>query len=154
MRRWLCQFGFGRERGTAGTAAVEFAVLASLLVLLMAAITDLGMAFYRGIQVRNAAQAGAAYAMAKGYNASSIANAIQNATTFSQITASPAPTQLCGCPTTAGITTATCGSICAGGSTAGTYVTASAAGSYTTLISYPLFPNTFNFAVQATVRVQ
>src|SRR5262249_30566012 len=65
MRHWLCQFGFGRERDTAGTAAVEFAVLSSVLVLLMVATMDLGMGFYRGIQVRNAAQAGAAYAMAK-----------------------------------------------------------------------------------------
>jgi len=154
MRRWLCQFAFGRELGTAGAAAVEFAILSSLLVLMMVAVIDLGMGLYRGIQVRNAAQAGAAYAMAKGYNASSMTSAILNATSFSQVSASPAPTQFCGCPTTAGITTATCGSACAGGSTAGTYVTASATGSYTTLMRYPLFPDSFNYAIQATVRIQ
>ena len=37
---------------------------------------------------------------------------------------------------------------------AGTYVTASATGSYATLMRYPLFPNTFNYAIQATVRIQ
>src|SRR5215831_6895991 len=91
MRRWLCQFALGQPPGTAGTAAVEFAILSVLLVLMMVAVIDLGMGLYRGIQVRNAAQAGAAYAMAKGYNASSITSAITNATSFSQISASPAP---------------------------------------------------------------
>src|SRR5437867_11818042 len=148
-RRWLCQLAFGRELGTAGAAAVEFAILSSLLVLMMVAVMDLGMGLYRGIQVRNAAQAGAAYAMAKGYNASSITSAVLNATSFSQVSASPAPTQFCGCPTTAGITTVTCGSTCVGGSSAGTYVRASATGSYTTLMRYPLFPDSFNYAIQA-----
>ena len=154
IRRWLRQFAFGRELGIAGAAAVEFAILSTLLVLMMVAVIDLGMGLYRGIQVRNAAQAGAAYAMAKGYDASSITSAVLNATSFSQVSASPAPTQFCGCPTTAGITTVTCGSTCVGGSTSGTYVTSSAAGSYTTLINYPLFSNTFNYAIQATVRIQ
>ena len=154
VRNRLCQFAFGRELGTAGAAAVEFAILSTLLVLMMVAIIDLGMGLYRGIQVRNAAQAGAAYAMAKGYDASSITSAVLNATSFSQVSASPAPTQFCGCPTTAGITTVTCGSTCVGGSASGTYVTSSAAGSYTTLINYPLFSNTFNYAIQATVRIQ
>ena len=154
MRHWLCRSAFGREFGTTGTAAVEFAILSGLLVLMMVALIDLGMGLYRGIQVRNAAQAGAAYAMAKGYNAGSMTSAIQNATTFAQVSASPGPAQFCGCPTSTGITTATCGSICAGGSTAGTYVTSSATGSYTTLLHYPLFPNTFSYAIQATVRIQ
>jgi len=154
MRRSLCRFAFDRKRGRAGAAAVEFAILSTLLVLMMVAVIDLGMGLYRGIQVRNAAQAGAAYAMAKGYNAGSITSAIQNATSFSQVSASPGPTQFCGCPTSTGITTATCGAVCAGGSTAGTYVTASATGNYTTLLHYPLFPNTFNYAIQATVRIQ
>jgi len=154
IRHLLRQFVFGRELGIAGAAAVEFAMLSSLLVLMMLAVIDLGMGFYRGIQVRNAAQAGAAYAMAKGYDASSITSAIQNATSFSQVSASPAPSQFCGCPTTTGITTATCGSACADGSTARTYVTASATASYRTLLHYPLFPDTFNYAIQATVRIQ
>jgi len=154
MHRSLCQFVFGRETGTAGTAAIEFAIMSGFLILMLIAVADLGMGLYRGIQVRNAAQAGASYAMAKGYNASSISSAILNATTFSGITASPAPISFCGCPSATGVSTVTCGSVCVGGSTAGTYVRASASGTYTTLLQYPMFPETFNFAIQTTVRIQ
>src|SRR5262249_13556951 len=123
MRRALRRFAGGRKFDTTGSVAVEFAIVAATIILMAIAVADLGMGFYRGMQVRNAAQAGAAYAMAKGFSANSISSAIVNATSFSGISASPAPTQFCGCASASGITTASCGSSCGGGVTAGTYVT-------------------------------
>ena len=103
-----------------------------------------------------AAQAGAEYAMLNGFSTSAISGAVTG--TFPTITANPAPTQFCGCPSQSGVTTASvvsppC-SLCADGSKAGTYVSVSAQGTYTTLINYPVIPNSFTFAAQSTVRIQ
>ena len=154
QRRALRWFKSRRKLDTKGTAAVEFSIVAAMLLLMAISVTDLGMGFYRSLQVRGAAQAGAQYAMVKGFSASAITSAITNASSFAAISASPAPTQSCGCPTTSGVTTATCGTVCADGTSAGTYVTASATATYTTLLSYPMFPPSFNFVSQATVRIQ
>jgi len=70
-----------------GAALVEFALVASLLVLMMLPIVDVGMGFYYKTRVMTAAEAGAQYAFAKGwsnnYNSSpqtNICNAVITAT--------------------------------------------------------------------------
>ncbi len=145
----------GREDGVSGVAAIEFAILAPLLIVLLVFTIDLGIGFYRKMQVQNAAQAGAQYAAVHGFNATSVSNAVLSATSFLGIAASPAPSQFCGCPSSTGVTTATCGSTCSSsGSAPGSYVVVTAQGSYNTLFSYPGIPNAFNFTGQATVRLQ
>ena len=144
-----------RFRADAGMAAVEFAFVAPVLVAIIVCTGDLGLAFYRKMQVQNAAQAGAQYVALHGFtDATSISAAVTGATTFSGISASPAPTQFCGCPSTSGVTSTSCTSTCTGGSSPGKYVTVSAQASYTTLISYPGIPSSFTFRAQPTVRVQ
>lgn len=115
---------------------------------------DLGFGFYRSMQVQNAAQAGAAYAITHGFDATAIGTAISSATTFSSIQASPQPIRFCGCAASSGITTATCGSPCADGSQAGTYITVSAQAAYTTILAYPMLPDSYTLASQSTVRIQ
>lgn len=137
-----------------GAAAIEFGVIAPLLVLMAISAVDLGMGVYRKMQVQNAAQAGLEYAIAHGFNATSIASAVTSATTFSGISASPTPTQFCGCASSTGISSISCSSTCSGGATPGTYVQVSAQGSYTTLLSYPGIDKSFNFTAQSTVRLQ
>lgn len=146
----------GRRGGAiGGAAAVEFAFIAPLLVAMLIFVTDLGIGFYRKMQVENAAQAGAQYAAVNGFSTSSVSNAVLAATSFSGISASPAPTQFCGCPTSTGVTAAaSCSSACSGGSAPGTHVTASAQADYSTIFSYPGIPSSYNFTAQATVRVQ
>jgi Flp pilus assembly protein TadG len=139
--------------GTKGTAAIEFGMIVPVLALLFVCTIDLGMGFYRKMQAQNAAQAGAEYAAIYGYNPSSISSAITNATSFS-VTASPSPTQFCACPTSSGVTNATCGATCSDGSTAATYVTASALGTYSPILQYPMIPSSFTFQAQSTVRIQ
>jgi Flp pilus assembly protein TadG len=152
-RRSLRQLIWSTDRGTNGTMAVEFAIIAPALVLMMACTVDLGMGIYRKMQVENAAQAGAEYAIEHGYTGS-IANVVSNATTFSGIIASPGPSEFCGCPSSTGITSAACNSTCPSGVAAGTYVTVSAQGTYNTILPYPVIPHTFTFAAQSTVRIQ
>src|SRR5207248_8021169 len=65
------------------SAAIEFAVVAPLLIVLMIASVDLGMGFYRKMQVQSAAQAGAVYAMLHGFSSSSVTSAVTSATTLS-----------------------------------------------------------------------
>jgi Flp pilus assembly protein TadG len=138
-----------------GAAAVEFAVIAPLLTAMLIFVTDLGLGFYRKMQVENAAQAGAQYAAVNGFSTSGVSSAVLAATNFSAISASPAPTQFCGCPTSTGVTAAaSCSSACSGGSAPGTYVTVSAQASYSTVFNYPGMASSYNFTAQATVRVQ
>jgi Flp pilus assembly protein TadG len=137
-----------------GVATIELSIIAPLLVLALICTADLGLGIYRNMQVQNAAQAGAEYAATHGFAASGIVGAVQAATAFSGITASPEPTQFCGCASATGVASATCGSACSGGSIAGTYVSVSALATYTTLLPYPLLPSSFSLTAQATVRLQ
>jgi Flp pilus assembly protein TadG len=137
-----------------GVAAIEFAMIVPVLLFMIVGVVDLGMGIYADMQVQNAAQAGAQYAIAHGYTASSISTAVTSATSFSGITVSSGPSKFCGCPSSSGVTTATCGSTCSNGTSAGTYVTVSASGTYTTMLPYPLIPSSYTFVHPSTVRIQ
>jgi Flp pilus assembly protein TadG len=141
------------KRGAEGVAAVELSLLAPLLIFMLVATFDLGMGLYRKMQVQNAAQAGAQYAIAHGFS-SSLASVVTGATTFSGISATPAPSKFCGCPANAGVTVADCTSTCTGGTAPGTYVTVSSTGAYNTILPYPMIPNSFTITAQSTVRIQ
>lgn len=154
VRKSLRRFVHIRKDDIRGVALIEFAIIAPILVILMVCTIDLAMGIYRKMQVQNAAQAGAQYAMLRGFNASSISSAVVNATKFSGVSASPGPIQFCGCASSTGVSSAACNSTCSGGALAGTYVTVSAKGTYKTLLLYPSIPENFNFTAQSTVRIQ
>jgi Flp pilus assembly protein TadG len=89
--------------GESGTSAVEFALAAPVVIGLLVPVADLGMAFSQQIKVQQSAAAGAQYALFHAWNSSSaatIANVVTGASTLTSVTASPAPSQFCGCPTT------------------------------------------------------
>lgn len=137
-----------------GVAAIEFAIMVPALVMMTVCTVDLGMGIYTNMQVQDAAQAGAQYAIAHGFDVNSISTAVSNATGQSGISASPPPVQYCGCATAAGVTNVTCGAACPAGAVAGTYVQVSTQATYTTILPYPMIANTFNLTAQAAVRVQ
>src|SRR4051812_20060468 len=141
-----------KDRG--GIAAVEFAILVPVLILMAICTTDLGLAVYTNMRVENSAEAGSAYAMLHGYNSTAISGAVTSAGNLSGLTAAPAPAQFCGCPGSSGVTSATCGSTCGNGNNAGTYVSASATYVYHTLMSYPIIPNQYTFVSNSTVRIK
>ena len=136
-----------------GMSAVEFALATPIVMALVAPVGDLGIAFAQQIQVQQAAQAGAQYALLHGFNSTNISSAVTAATTLG-VSASPAPSQSCGCPTGTAITTATCGTNCSNGEVAGSYVTINAQVSYTPVVPYSFFGSSTTLAAQATVRVQ
>lgn len=142
---------------TRGVAAIEFAIIVPMLITMVVCTVDLGMGIYRNMQVQNAAQAGARYAMTHSFDANLISNAVSSATGLEGlegIVALPPPSQYCGCATDAGIGPITCGSTCPVGAVYGTYVNVSAQASYATIVPYPLIANNFTLKAQASVRVQ
>jgi Flp pilus assembly protein TadG len=136
-----------------GNTAVEFAVIGPTLALLVILNIDIGVAIYRTMQVQSAAQVGAHYVLIHGFDAPAINAAVSTATTYSAITASPAPEKFCGCATDAGVTATTCSTKCLGGATAGTYAAISARANYRTIIPYPLVPDTIPLSAKVTVKI-
>jgi len=125
-----------------------------LLSLMVVSVTDIGIAVYRKMQVEDAAQAGAQYAIANGFDATAISNAVTSATNSTAVAATPAPVQFCGCPTSAGVSTVGCGTLCPSGTQAGTYTTVSAQATYDTLINYQIVAPTYTYTAQSTARLQ
>jgi Flp pilus assembly protein TadG len=138
---------------TTGVAAVEFGILIPIMSLMVVSVTDIGLAVYRKMQVEDAAQAGAQYAIMHGFDSGAITSAVTSATNSSAISASPAPVKFCGCASGSSITAASCGTTCPGGAAAGTYVRVSAQGAYSTIINYQVV-STYTFNVQSTTRLQ
>jgi Flp pilus assembly protein TadG len=136
-----------------GNAAVEFSLAAPVLTIMLVPMVDIGMGVYQQMQVQDAAQAGAQYAMAHGWNSSSIQSAVTSATALS-VSASPAPSKSCGCPDGTSVSAATCGSTCSDGRPAGSYVTVSAQATYTPLLPYPAMGSSVTLSAQATARIQ
>jgi Flp pilus assembly protein TadG len=139
---------------TRGVAAVEFGIMIPLFGLMLVSVTDIGLSVYRKMQVESAAQAGAQYAMLRGFDASAISAAVTSASSAAGITATPAPTKSCGCPTGSSISSVECGTTCPGGGVAGTYTTVSAQASYTTIFNYQVVPASYTHSAQSTVRLQ
>ena len=156
MRNWSSLINLMRtlRDDAAGVASIELAVMAPALVMMTICTVDLGMGIYRNMQVQNAAQAGAQYAMAHIFDANKIASVVSNTTGLSGISASPPPVQYCGCATSAGVSNVTCGSTCPAGAIYGNYVQVSTQGTYTTILPYPMIANSFTLTAQSNVRVQ
>ena len=156
LRRRLSQLRdlAGAERGD---AVLEFALASPLLVALLVPVADLGIAYSEQIQVEQAVQAGAQYAIFHPWNSSSaraISNAVLAASTLSTIAASPAPAQTCGCPSGSAVAAASCGSICTDGQSAGYYVTVNAQAPYTSPMPYSMLGSSVILTAQSTVRIR
>lgn len=144
---------FGGARG--GMAAVEFAIGASFLIMLVTGLYDFGRASWHRMEVAAAAQAGAVYAAGNGFNSNGIVASVLGATTYSTVTATPAPTMQCGCPAGgSGVTAAACGSACAVGGIAGYYVRVNARGTYNFVFPYPGVPQPVVMTASTYVKLQ
>lgn len=121
------------RKDIAGATAVEFGLLATMLLLTLIPVTDLSMAIRAKQQVSNAARVGAEYAAINGFNSSTISSAVTAATTRSVTVNS---TTYCGCASSSGIAQQACGTVCPSGRSAATYASITATTNYS-----PLFPN-------------
>ena len=136
-----------------GVGAIEFAIIAPVLIFMFVALADLGIGIYENMQVDSAAQYGAQYALVNGYDTNAIKSAVQSSTDLSPLTVTPI--SFAGCPGANGVTPSLItGMPCSDGSTAGNFARVSVSHTYTTLIPYPGLPSSFNLSSQSTVRLK
>jgi Flp pilus assembly protein TadG len=151
---------FTGTNATTGSALVEFAVIAPILLIFAIYTMDLGLLAFNKMEVQQAAQAGAQYVIGQGtYDASKISSAVTNATRFTAVTGTSS--NFCGCPTTSGVTVCatSCGSCSAStcATTAqGNYVkvTATPTSRYTPFISFGAVSGTYDLSASSTVRIR
>lgn len=141
-------------RNSSGVSSVEFALALPLLMAILMLLVDFGIGFYEKMQVEDAAQAGAQYALLHGWDNQAIRDAVTNATRLSGVTASPDPTKACGCASGSSVTTADCNGVCDNGLSPGTYVTVNAQAVYTPLFTYPVFGSSINLTGKSMARIQ
>lgn len=145
------------EQRTAGTAAIEFALLGPLLLLLLVAVVELGFAMFQAMQVYNAVEAGVVYATKNDWDETSVASAVVNASSVSGMAATPAPAIFCGCPQANGIAVMTCTDplpSCADGNPAGQYGRISAALPHLTILPYPALPLPSTLTARSIIRLK
>lgn len=159
MRRRRGRSGLARlTRATNGVSVLEFALVAPFLTVLLMGLLDFGMAFWHQIEVGSAAGAGAEYAAIHGWNQNAIANAVTSATSFAAVSASPAPSEVCGCaePGTGIVQQGAppCTMNCPDGSAAGTYAIVSAQAQYRTVLPYPGLADPLTLSAAAIARLK
>ena len=140
-------------RCTRGAAAIEFALVVPVLLILLLGLIEMGVVFMHQVQVETAAQAGIARAEQDGFDIPSIQTAVTTSTALTAIQALPAPTQSCGCVSGTTIVAASCDSACTGGVTAGTYVTVNTQTTYTPLFGL-IYTSPFTLTGKAVSRIR
>jgi TadE-like protein len=148
-----------------GVAAVEFALVLPIFLILLAGLCDLGFGFYLQLQVQAAAEAGARYAAGHPWTDDAAMTAAvqslfdQGAVGTTGISATPAPARVCGC--TDGNRFAQLGPYSGGcggytGCSAGAEVYASIAArlSYSPVIPFAALPGSVILKGQAYRRLQ
>lgn len=142
-------------RAREGVAAVEFALIAPFLILLLGGAVSLGEALRVRIAVGAAARAGAGWAQLNGFDTAAIAAVAQAATGLSGVTVTATRTAAaCTSPSSPLLAPAD-GAVCPGtGAPPGTYVTVATSVSYTYVIPLPGMPTTVTVGGSAIARVR
>jgi hypothetical protein len=163
------------EDGTSGSVLVEATIFVPMLVGMSIYVMDFGLLFYNKIEVQNAVQAGAQWAVVNRYWDPSEIQVAANNATYLPVTVSS--NQFCGCLNNAVVTqiqtptpsslpsactavpnstfTGAPNSACPSGSgIVGNYVKVSATTTYQSFFPYGLFSSTNTYTLTATVRVQ
>ena len=127
-----------RNDKESGHAILELAILAPMLMLLLFGMGDFARVFYAGIEVTNAAYAGAMYGVqtvgtAKKLDA--IRTAAKNdASDLKAASLTVTPAQVCKCPDNSA---GSCTGTCSGGGKLRLYVQVTATYPFQTLVKYP-----------------
>ncbi len=137
-----------------GAAILEFALVMPFLALLVVGLCDLGFAVYESIEVQAAAEAGAQYAALNGWNLTAITTAVTSATGASGISATPAPSEIYGCPDGGTLTIVASTVRCPSGSPPGLYASVSAQLQYASVLPYPGLPSPLTLTGQAYRRIK
>lgn len=143
-------------RDRRGASAVEFALIAPILLVMLAGLIDGSQYIVQSMQVRAAAQAGADFAQGHGFDAAAITAAVQGATslptTGANALAVSTPVQASQC-LDKGKLVAAAGANCPAGGPAGSFVSVAVQKPYTPLLAWPGLSFS-QIRAQSTVRVQ
>ncbi|BBK31538.1 hypothetical protein STHU_21720 [Allostella humosa] len=135
-----------------GSSAVEFAIIAPVLIVVLGGLADLAIALHRTIGLENAARAGAQHAMSFPDDAPGIAAATVAALGGTVGAVSVAAAH-CVCPGTSGPSVSCDGTPCSGAA-AGRYVSVSVTASAETIFGLAaiVLPSSFTGSAVARVR--
>jgi Flp pilus assembly protein TadG len=148
------QHSLWRWANAVGSVTVEFALGSLILSVMLIGVIEVGVGLYAKSRVAAAAQAGLREAQIHGFDSTQISTAVQNATSLVNVTATPAPSQFCACLVSGQLQTATCGSTCAAGGAAGSYVNVRAAATYSPLLTLPGTSSSYSLTAAAQARIQ
>jgi Flp pilus assembly protein TadG len=142
-----------------GAVLVELAIVCPIFTVIIFGVADFALAMYARMEVDDAVDAGVSYVTASGWNVAGVENAVTSATKATagsptSITATPAPTNFCGCATASSITSVSCTSTCGSGLAPGSYVNVNAQWSYSLILPWPGITNPINLSASSTVRIE
>lgn len=139
-----------------GIAALEFALVAPVLVLILAGAASFGVGLRMQMEVGNAARAGAAYASSHGFDQAQITAAAQSATALTSVTVTATQaTASCTDPASGAISSAGKAKACpATGAPPGTYVTVTTQMPYSFILPPPGMAKTTTLSGKAVARIQ
>jgi len=129
-----------------GVAAIEFAIIAPLLSLILLGLVDYGMAVFHRMELQSAVRAGAQYALIKDSNSTSINGVVLASTNLNALNLSTSVTEFCECSNGAALL---CTSSCTSGAVrhfstiTGTYIH-----------TWMFLPGTRTLSESITVRTQ
>lgn len=130
-----------------GTSAIEFGMLAPVLLVVVMAVAELGNGIFHKMELTSAARAGAQYAILKGYSSSTIATVVQGSTNLSGITVTSGQSCECSSGATPSGTAPSC--TCSSG-TVQKFITVTAAYSYVPM--FARFKSSYNLSESITIR--
>ncbi|HKO11903.1 MAG TPA: TadE/TadG family type IV pilus assembly protein [Acidobacteriaceae bacterium] len=149
-------FPFGLPRDENGQALIETALTVTLLVLLIAAAIDFGSAFYKNIEVKGAARAGASYGATDPGDTTGMQNAAKAAAGDIMSDSMFSTTASWGCECYSGSTPTIPGpDSCTApycGENVVDYVSVTVSDQYTPLLPWPGIPSTISMSSTVTMR--
>jgi len=139
-----------RGRARSGNAAVEFALIAPVAMLMLVGVTDYGMAVYDRMQLSSAVRAGIQYAMHHSADPATIEQVVMSALTIDHAAVTVTAAQVCECP---GGAAAECDESCPDGPRR-TFIRIDATQQHDALFDYPGISNPTTLQAQAFVRIE
>lgn len=130
LRQWTARLGRSRR----GAAAVEFALLAPIVIAALAGLANYGMAMFEKMELESAARAGVQMAITNRAGTTAIQNAVINATSLSLTSGDVTLTESCWCADVSG--TETCGNTCSDGDPAQYFMTVSVSKTFDYLFGF------------------
>jgi len=142
------RFGHLLRHNQIGTAAVEFALITPVLLIIIMGVIDVGMAMFQKMELNGAVRSGAQLALIDSSDTSAIVNAVVDASGNTITSSDVSTSSFCEC---ADGTTIVYGATCGDGSSNRTYMTISAT---TTFNGIFLNSSALNVSGSITVRTE